>query len=464
MLLEGRPTGVSKAWRRVARLLSQGTGGRMSRDAVVLGAANLVVAGLGLIQTVMVARWLGPAQYGLATLIIAYPNLWWGIFDAKAKESAVRFLAEFHEKQDRASALAMCKLTYAIDAACALLTCGLVLATLPWATRVVPEEALWLVALYVCGSVPFALVGTSRAALLTLGRFDLLATAEIVVGVLRTAIVLVLTFRGGSSVDLVIGSTIGVIVTSIGFGALGYIVIGRAWGGSWTSGHITLLRDRWREIGSFIVQNSFNVTLGTILSQMDVLLLGLFRSSSEVGVYKIAKTIAGSIDYIRGPIATAAYVDLARLWTTGQLIDFRRRVRDLRWRIGVPVGILCAGGALLVPLAVPAILGPAYGAAIGLAQVLMLGAAWHAAFFWLRVSFMAMGQLRPFLIVTTAASALMILGWTLSVEMAGAWGLALATIVVGVGQNTALVFLCMRQLRSLSEAAPMAQVGKAWWS
>src|SRR5262245_11249349 len=74
---------------------------RFIQDVGVLAVANAVAAMLGLVQGVLVARWLGPELFGVTALIISYPSLLYSVFDPKSKTVSVRYLSEFNARRAR---------------------------------------------------------------------------------------------------------------------------------------------------------------------------------------------------------------------------------------------------------------------------------------------------------------------------------------------------------------------------
>lgn len=429
--------------------------GAVTRWAGLLGASNIVVAGLGVAQAVLVARWLGPERYGLAALVIAYPSVWVDLLGAKAKEAAVRYLGEFQARGESDRARAICKLSYASDVASAVLSLAIVLATLRWGSALWPGEGTsWLVAVYALGLVPHALVGTSRAALSVLGRFDVLAALDVLLSAGRVALVIWLILLGYDVAGLVIGTAVGLAVNGLVYGLVGHAAIRRSWGGAWTSAGLAPVRERWKEFAGFLVHNNVYVALGTVLDHADVLLLGWFRPAAEVGGYKLAKNVAGLLTFLRGPLQTVAYVELSGLSGSGD----SRRIRDALVRfglgIGLPLGALCMTSIVAVPFILPYVVGAAFGSAVGVAQILLVNASWQSAFFWLRFGYMASGRFGSFVMGSAAGSAVLLLTWVLIVNDHGQWGLALATLAVGTVQSLVLAILLFRGLVDVLPGVP----------
>jgi O-antigen/teichoic acid export membrane protein len=450
-LKDGMVAQGSRWWRQFR------PGAVTTRWAGVLTSSSMVVAGVGLVQALVVARSLGPERYGLAALIIAYPSLWSGLLDAKAKQAAVKYLGEFHAKGAREHALAVCKLSYATDGVLGLLACGIVLATLPVAAALAPNtDVTWLVALYSIGMLPHALTGTSRAALSVLGRFELLATMDVGLSVARAVLVIGPTLLGAGVEGVVIGTALSFALTGIVYGCSGYLAMRRSWSGSWLSARPAVVRDRWGEIARFLLNNSVDVTVTTVLGNLDVLLLAWVRATAEVGAYKLAKNIAGMLAYVRVPLETVVYAELARLSGLGQRSRFRKELVRLGFGIGVPAGAVCLTTVVLIPYLLPLVVGAEYHPAVELAQILLLGASWQTIFFWVRAGYMASNRFGTFVVSSGIACAGLLLTWAGVVDAHGAWGMVIAAVIVGTAQE---VILALSLFRTLARRENLARVG-----
>ena len=139
----------------------------------VLTVANLAGSALSVVQGIFVARWLGPELYGVTALVMTYPSLVYGFFDARSVSASVKFLGEYHARGDHDRALAMCKLGYSVDLAIACLTFLVLVLSADWAARSIAHNpaVAGLMILYGAALIPRALVGTSNAVLATLDGF-----------------------------------------------------------------------------------------------------------------------------------------------------------------------------------------------------------------------------------------------------------------------------------------------------
>ena len=421
---------VSTVWQWVHReILSR----RFIRDVGILTGANFFNAVLSFIQGILVARWLGPELYGVAALVMSYPGLVYAFFDARSAEASVKYLSEFHARGERDRILAMCKLGYMVDLAIALLAFFVVLFTAHWAAcRIVhrPETAA-LIILYSAAFLPRVFTGTSYAVLATLGRFPTVAWLDTVSTLLRVVTVIVLVLLGWQVSGVIWGNAIALAVTGISYGAVAYTLIRRVWGASWLRGSSGALKGRRREIFGFLLYNNLNALLGMIPKQLDVVLLGYFRNPTEIGYYKLAKSLSGAVGYIVGPLQSVTYPELARLWGLGDTRALRQKVRRLALQVGTPLGFAVLGVIPLTPILLSLLVGRAYLPAAGATQIFLIGSASWLVLFWLRPLFLASNKVDLLTMSNVIALFLMVPILPLSVHLGGYIGVSVWSIILG---------------------------------
>ena len=98
-------------WAGFWRLLSH----PMVSGAGALAASQYVGASVNLLTSIAAARLLGPSSYGVAALIMAYPNLVWSLTSVKSASVTTRYLAGFVSTRKVSEFESMCKLGYVVD-------------------------------------------------------------------------------------------------------------------------------------------------------------------------------------------------------------------------------------------------------------------------------------------------------------------------------------------------------------
>ncbi len=364
------------------------------RNVGVLTLANGVKAVLSFVQGILVARWLGPELYGVAALVMSIPLLVYTFFDARSAEASVKFLSEFHVRGERERALAMCKVGYVVDFTIALLAFLVCFFIAPWAAQNIAHrpEVVELIILYASAFLPRALAGTSYAVLASFGSFPAIAFIEVITTLVRVVLVLGLVGLGWQVAGVVWGNAMAMVLTGLLYSMYAFPLAKQQWSGSWWQGDWHLLKGRRREIFGFLIYNDLNALLKMIPQQLDVVLLGYFRNPTEVGYYKLAKSLAGVISYVVSPLQSVVYPDLARLWGIGDMRAFWQRVRKLAMQVGLPLGFAVLPGTVFIPFILPVLVSETYRPAVVACQLLLVSSAVWLIFFWLRPTYLARAQ------------------------------------------------------------------------
>jgi O-antigen/teichoic acid export membrane protein len=426
-----KTSSLSALWRT---LHAKVIGRKFVHDVGILTIANFAGAALSFFQGILLARWLGPELYGVAALVMSYPSLIYTFFDARSAEASVKYLSEFHARGDRERILAMCKLGYVVDIIIAALMFFTVLVTAEWAAHRLTHrpEAADLIVVYATAFLPRALAGTSYAVLATLGRFPLIAFLDMLTTVVRVMLTLWAVLLGLEVYGVVWGNAVAMALAGLGYATAATILISRTWRAlPWQGRWQTLIGRRW-EILRFFIYNDLNALLGMIPKQLDVMLLGYFRNPTEVGYYKLARSLAAAVMYLVRPLQSVVYPELARLWGGEDREALFRQVRRLAMHVGAPLGFAVLGGTLLVPLTLPVLVGHSYRPTVAITQLLLIGSAVWLAFFWLRPLYFAEAQVAKWTAGISSYSIMFLLLGILTVQKWGSIGITLSLVIVTV--------------------------------
>ena len=375
------------------------------KDVGVLTVANVIGAALNLGQGIVVARWLGPELYGIAALVMGYISLIYSILDAKSSEASVKYLGRFHALGDRECALAMCKLSYCVDLVIACLIFFFLLVSAGIAAKHIVHDTATagLIVIYGAALIPRALMATSNGVLVTLGRFPLIAGIEVITTALRMVLVLGLVIAGWQVAGVIWANALAAIASGLIYVAIAWPLIHRTWGASVVRGRLQALKGARKEIFAFFAYSDLNTLIRIVPAQMDALLLGYLRSPTEVGYYKLAKSLSSAVGYVVGPLQSVTYPELARLWALGYRQPLLRKVGRLLLWIGLPLGIAVLVSTALMPVALPLLVGDIYLPAVPAVQLLLIASALSVASFWLRPLYLAKGFVREWFIISCVA-------------------------------------------------------------
>ncbi|MDP8956833.1 MAG: lipopolysaccharide biosynthesis protein [Actinomycetota bacterium] len=414
---------------------------RAARQVGKLGAAEVVVFVAALIQTVVVARWLGPQDYGVAALIFAYTGFVYVFLDPRSSEAVVRYISEFSAVRDLDRVRAVPALGYLADAAFGALALLIVATTAPWVdSAIVGSDGSWWLLLIFAGSLTFAAPSaTSRGVLTAFDRFGAIAKLQSTTALVRLAIVLAVVMSGGGLAGFVVASAISILIEGVVMIFAAQRVVHRETGSSWFRGGVRPLAGRLREIIRFMVYTDLVGLVGGFTKQADVLILGFVRGPTDAAFYRIGLSVASPIVRIGGPLTSVFYPRFARLAARGASAELDDQVRRTVLWAAAPITGLVLLTTPLVPYVIELAFGTAYVPGARTAQVIVAASAISLGFFWLRPLLLAVGRVRPLLGFTGGTAALATVGFFLGAHWAGHLGVALArAAIVSVAGSCAI--------------------------
>jgi O-antigen/teichoic acid export membrane protein len=400
-------------------------GSRFVRNVGRLWAAQGVALAAGAIQGVLVARWLGPAEFGTAALVIAVPSVVATVFDARAADAGIRYLGEFHAAGDPERASAFAKLGYLLDVGASSLALVVVAVVAPFAAaHIAHADVAGLMVLASAALVLRAPAVTSEAVLVTLERYPALAWTQVATALVKAVAAVALVGLGYGIAGMVIGWAAGSVLEGVVMTVVATRASSRAWRPRWWSSSLSGLRQRRGEIARFVVWTDVSSLLGVATKQMDVIVVGAFAGQAAAGFYRLAVSLGQLGGFVAGPVQSILYQRFSRVRAALSPVELRHEARRAATQVCIPLAALGLLAIPLTPWAVRTIAGPSYAPAGTLAQIMVLLEAVWFAFLWVRPLVFTLGEVRLWTVVSLLVAAISLAGYLLVVPVAGAAGAA----------------------------------------
>lgn len=394
--------------------------GALLHDAGVLTTAEAAVAVITVAQGLLLARWLGPSRYGLVALVTAVPATVLALLSPDSVHATVRYLAQREAAGDPRGALGVIRLATGVDAAVGMATLVLVAASSPLVVhRVLHGEASgWLVVVAAAGMALAAPAEATGAVLFHARRFHFAAILRVAGSLVRAVLMVGLVAAGHGVAGAVAGGAIASAAGALATVLLGSREARRRWGGRWTAASTADLREHRREMLRFLAWTDLGGLLGTATKQLDVVIVGSVAGTAAAGAYRLARSLAGLVGHVVGPLQTAAYPRLAHGWAAA--VDLSGHLRR-HVRLGAALGAVTLAGIVVAGPAIRVLAGEAYAPAVPTARLLIASSAVWAGLYWLRPLYMAAGEIRFWV----GISAVTVAGSVVAFGPAGAaWGAA----------------------------------------
>ena len=429
----------------------------LARDTRALTASATAMNAVAMLQGFVAARWLGPAGYGAAVLVMAFPEFVFSFLDARTVQATVRYGSEFEKKGDVGGLLALLRMGFLVDAAVAALALLAVVATSSFAARLLGggDVPATLVITYAAISLAFRpALATARGVLVIAGRFHRIALIETVTTAVRVAAVIGLLAAGAGPAGVVIGVALGSAASSVAFAWAAAGEIRRRWDGRLLGLPVRVLGPQRKAISRFLVLTNVGRTLMAIARKADTLVVGALAGSSAAGFYHLGRNIASLPGILTGSLGEVTYPELVRA-EADRPGGARARAVRLTTTIGVPLGVLTIVGAACLPAVVPLVLGDAYRSAGVIWALLAAGASAQCFGIVLRPLYLSTDRVWQWTVVNAVLVALFIPGFALMVWKTGLLGGVIYSLVIDACSFVVPAWLVLKRGRDRAEIPSM---------
>ncbi len=425
-------------------------------NGVYLFGGSAAGMGLSLLQTLILARTLGPAQFGIWSSVQAYVLVAYSLCTFRTSEPVTRYLVDLRHRCDRGLLEVLLASALATDIVTRSLALLVVAVSVPWVAASLPGGAaaaplyLLIGVAQLCGVFDQVWFSVAR----DLGRYRAIAALNAGFPLLRAAGLAVLWLTGtltlGTAAWLMLGAGL------VQFGITGGCLV-RAMADGHGVSVGALLRAgivrRRREIEAFwgfMGATFFSSIFSSMIKEADTLILGFFRSAEEVGWYRLGKSLAAAVLRVGEMLGLVIYQDFSELVVRRNLAEVRKRILLLcrTWlplvAVGIVVGIVIARPVIIL------VFGAAFEPSTVTLQVLLAAGGLVTMVFWVRPMVLALELYWYNLRITMVQGVLLL---PLNVVLCQAWGVPGATATLALSWIVGCAALLWPVATRLSAAA-----------
>ncbi len=432
---------------------------RVVRNSGYLFSAQTASAGLSMVQSVLAARLLGVAGFGVLGALTQFASVINRLTSFRMHELVVSYVGEFTAQDRPQEAAAAFKAAGLTEIAGSLLAYALLLALAPLGARWFLHDPTktGLIALY--GLIVLAnLMAESASGLLQVfDRYRVLAALNVGQSLLTLGLIAAAFFRGGGLTEVVVAYLAGKVVWALGVTAAALWQARAAWGAGWWRVPLRRLADRRRAMVRFALSTNLSGSLNLVTRDSELLWLSAFSNPAQVGFYKVTLAILNVLFIPIQPLISATYREVAREVGVRQWANVRYLLRSgslLASAYTLPAALgLAVLGPWVVSLWGREFLPTSYHALL----ILLVGVAAVNILYWNRLVLLPLGLPEVPTKVHALAAVLKVAGIVLLVPRLGALGMALLLSGFFLATSLALVWRTLVELRRA--AAPVASPG-----
>jgi O-antigen/teichoic acid export membrane protein len=427
-----------------------------------LWSAEGVVIVAAVIETVVLARVLGPTKFGGAALVMSVPTLIFTFFDPRSAEAVVKYTSEFLATDRMAQASAVVRVGLCGDAILGALGVLCTAGVASWSEHHIVHSGgtTWLIIGFAFAQAFAAPANTSRAVLTVAGKFSTIAALQTAKATAAAVLTISLVASGRGIDGVVIGNGLAIVADGLIATAIASSVLKRQTNTWWLTARVRVLGAQLREVVRFIVFTDLTGLASLFVKQADLTFVGYFGTSRDAGLYQLARTIASPLgNNLVSPLQSVAYPRFATLAATQPTSAVVARGRRYLLVAGVPLGAIVLLFLTVVPSMTRLAGGNQFSDAAGPAVILLAGSALTLMFFWVRPMILALGEVGSLLVVGVVGFAMSIIGYPIAARWAGGAGVATVRSVVTIVGNVGGLWYALRRLERREHASASAGDG-----
>jgi len=370
---------------------------RVVKNSSYLFSSSTIGMGLAIVQSVLAARLLGVATFGLLGMVMSFATSINRLLSFRIGELVVKYGGEYLAQDEKERAAAILKAAALTEIGTSLTAYLLLYLFAPLAAQYIIKDpaAIIFIRFYALGLLSNFVTGTS-AAILQLGdHFRSQAAIGLGQNILTASIITYAYFFNGNIWIILTAYLIGKVFYGFSFLFWGMRRAKELFGDGWMRSPFSLLPPK-REFWSFAFSSNFSGTVNLVTRDSEVLWLG-FLLPGEVGkiaagYYKTALAIINLILMPINPFIATTFPEIARAvgekaWERLRTLLKRVTTISAAWTFSVAIFLLFAGEWLISTF-----YGPEYAPATPAALILLIGFGMANILYWNRPLLLSLGM------------------------------------------------------------------------
>lgn len=142
-------------------------------------------------------------------------------------------------------------------------------------------------------------------------------------------------------------------------------------------------------IGRFVRNNYITGLLAIPSKELDMSILGLFTTTENVGIYKVAKNFIASIWAIADPIHLVIYPECAKFWAKADVVGLYKFVQKVTYFLIAFSALIIIGSWIAVPFFIDIFIGQEFSYASILFMIMVSSTIFWMPLLWVQPVFLA---------------------------------------------------------------------------
>lgn len=393
---------------------------------------------LGMLAFMVTARALGPQDFGILALTFSYARAIQLLITFQTWQPLIKYGAELQAADEREDMRSLLKFGLLVDFGGATTAYAVAIVgalTFGKVFGIEPRE-LGYVVIY-STILLFQITSFPTAVMRLYGRFRMLAYAPLIATSLRLILAVTGLVAHAPLVYFVVIWSITQVISCLILVVLSFIELNRHGVRKVLAAPLAGVTRKFPGLWRFTLGTNAELTIRTSAYELDTLMVGFLAGPAAAGLYHIAKRLGRLGMQLGVQVQAVIYPDVARLWASGNIGEFRRTVLQTELMLMALGIVFITGTTLTIRPVLDWTAGVEFSEAAPLAITQMIAVAMMLSGSAFRSALLSMGRQPTVLkIVIVATLGFHAVAWT-TIPVVGALGAnlahcTLATIWVGL--------------------------------
>ncbi len=369
---------------------------RIVKNAGYLFSATGIAAVMSMFQSILAARMLGPANFGILGAITTFTSVVNRFASFRMNELVVRYVGNYQEKGDQQRAAAVFKAAGLMEVTGSVAAFVLIWLLAPLGAKLFAHDLSFTQWFVVYGSIVLAnLIFESALGLLQIfDRFRTIAsiTASQSTFTLVLIVLIYLLRPGNILVTVIIAYMSGKVLGALAVTISALKQASQHWGKGWWRVSLGVLASDRRSLLSFAFSTNISSSVSLVAKDSEVLWVSSFLGTTAAGYYKVAIAISNLLQLPISPLPKATYPELTREIARKQWKNVRYILKQgsrlaMLYSVPVTAGLMVFGKWVITLL-----YGEQYTPAYTPLLLLLVGFTLTNIFYWNRVALLALAR------------------------------------------------------------------------
>ncbi|MDQ3051133.1 MAG: oligosaccharide flippase family protein [Bacteroidota bacterium] len=413
--------------------------------------ANIIGSGLTFIRGIVIARGLGAELFGVYTVLVAFINTVMELLNLNLMTPIIKFGSQYKsaKRPDKLVALIKSSMIATLAIGIASVLVITVLTYTSYDVFIKTPGLEWFAIAYsiVAGFLLFNHI--NRGVLRLYFKFKLNSIVQIIMDVAELLLVTLALFIYPNElkyflIAILTSRFINFIIPAIA----AYRELLPEFR-SHLQASVSLIREDFKSIRIFTLNNSFARTVQSLINNGDVLIIGVLASSpAQAGYYAVGKKLAWAILTLFDPLTNSIYPQLCKLIDEGQVKGISKMLIKMTGIAAVPATLFIIIAFFFNEIIITTVFGKDFLEASSTFALLTVASLLYSLFFWMQPLLQALNmtglRLRVSLIglITGIAAAYFL------IPTYGADGMAVTMIIMNVVMPAIFLYFVVNKMKS----------------